>query len=122
MTLYEEIVFLQYYAGDNIKWVVENVKPYYGALIPATQLERHLFWSNFDIPIKTYPKDLIRKAQIPDLQKKYGIDLTGYGISNKRQVLRNCVEPQIGLDILTAVTNLKTTPPIQLYENKGGVL
>ena len=42
MTLYEEIVFLKHYA--TCKWVVENVKPYYGFLIePTTVRMRHPF-------------------------------------------------------------------------------
>lgn len=102
MTLYEEIVFLKHYGTS--KWVVENVKPYYGYLIEPTQiLMRHPFWSNFDIPFKEFEKDNIRKSQIPDFEKKYGYDLSGYKISNKRQVLRNCVEPKIGEFILKQI-------------------
>lgn len=99
MTLYEEILFLQH--NFKGKWVVENVKPYYKPLIePTSILQRHLFWSNFEIPDKEFKKDNIRTAQIPDLQKKYGFDLSDYKIKNKRQVLRNCVEPELGLYIL----------------------
>jgi DNA (cytosine-5)-methyltransferase 1 len=63
-------------------------------------LQRHLFWSNFNITDVEIEKDNIRTAQIPDLQKKYGYDLSGYKLSNKRQVLRNCVEPKLGEHIL----------------------
>jgi len=99
MTLYEEIIFLQYHVTG--KWVVENVKPYYDALIkPTSVLQRHYFWSNFDIPPKEFAKDKIRSAQIPQLQEKFGYDLSNYKIPNKRQVLRNCVEPELGLHIL----------------------
>jgi DNA (cytosine-5)-methyltransferase 1 len=99
MKLYQEILFLE----NNFKgsWIVENVKPYYKPLIEPTKvLQRHLFWSNFEIPDQEFKKDNIRTAQIPDLQLKYGFDLSGYKLSNKRQVLRNCVEPQLGLYIL----------------------
>lgn len=99
MTLYQEILFLQHHFEG--KWVVENVKPYYKPLIePTAILDRHYFWSNFEIPVKKFKKDIIRKAQIPDLEKKYGYDLSGYKLKNKRQVLRNCVEPEIGKYIL----------------------
>jgi len=105
MRLYQEILFLQ--ANFKGKWVVENVKPYYEPLIkPTTILDRHYFWSNFEIPIKKFKKDIIRKAQIPDLQKKYGFDLSDFKIKNKRQVLRNCVEPKIGKYILEATKRL----------------
>ncbi|MBT6048643.1 MAG: DNA cytosine methyltransferase [Candidatus Scalindua sp.] len=99
MTLYQEILFLQY--NFDGKWIVENVKPYYKTLIePTTILQRHLFWCNFEISNKEFEKDKIRTAQIPDLQKKYGYDLSDYKLSNKRQILRNCVEPEVGLHIL----------------------
>jgi DNA (cytosine-5)-methyltransferase 1 len=102
MRLYQEILLLQ--SNFKGKWVVENVKPYYKPLIEPTKvLQRHLFWSNFEIPDKEFTKDNIRTAQIPDLQKKYGFDLSGYKLSNKRQILRNCVEPEVGLHILLSL-------------------
>jgi len=98
MRLYEEILFLKY--NFKGKYIIENVKPYYEPLIkPNIILQRHLFWSNFEIVDKKFEKDNIRKAQIPDLQKKYGFDLSFYKLKNKRQVLRNCVNPELGLHI-----------------------
>ena len=98
MTLYEEILLLMHHA--KCKWVVENVMPYYTPLIKAQQVQRHLIWSNFMIKSNYKGVDNIRKSQIPDLEKKYGFDLSMYKLKNKRQILRNCVDPQIGLDIL----------------------
>lgn len=98
MKLWQEIIFLQ--ANAQCKWVVENVKPYYQPLIkPTTELQRHLFWSNFEITEKEFITDKIRTAQIPDLQKLHGFDLSNYKLSNKRQVLRNCVNPLLGKHI-----------------------
>lgn len=99
MQLYQQIIFLKY----NFKglWVVENVKPYYEYLIdPTAFLQRHPFWANFEIPAKDFEKDHIRSAQIPDLQRLHGIDLSGYKLSNKRQVLRNCVHKDLGKYVL----------------------
>ena len=99
LKLYEEILFLKHHAEN---WVVENVKPYYEPLIkPDFILQRHYFWSDKKVREKKFETDLIRKAQIPDLQKKYGFDLSSYKLKNKRQILRNCVEPELGLYILT---------------------
>jgi len=99
MTLYEEIVFLKHHA--TCKWVVENVKPYYTPLIaPDHVLQRHLFWGNFPIVDKVFEKDNIRSAQIPQLSALYGYDLSNYRLKNKRQILRNCVTPELGLHIL----------------------
>jgi len=106
LRLYEEILFLKYHAKCN--WVVENVKPYYEPLIkPDFILQRHYFWSNKQVKEKEFKTDLIRKAQIPDLQKKYGFDLSGVVISDKRQVLRNCVLPELGLHIFTEASIIK---------------
>ena len=97
--LYEEILFLKYHA--ECKWVIENVKPYYESLIePSFILQRHYFWSNFTVKPKDFKTDLIRKAQIPDLQKAHGFDLSDYKLKNKRQILRNCVLPELGKHIL----------------------
>jgi len=97
MSLYQEILFLKH--NFKGKWVVENVKPYYDVLIPANAMQRHLFWSNFDIPNKEFSKENIRTAQIPQLQKIHGFDLTKYKLKDKRQILRNCVLPELGLHI-----------------------
>ncbi len=98
MTLYEEILFLKHHA--TVPWGVENVKPYYKALIEGKLIQRHMFWSNFDIPDADFKKDNIRSAQIPDLEKLYGYDLSGVKLPNKRQILRNCVSPELGRYIL----------------------
>lgn len=111
MSLYEEIVFLQYHA-DNL-WLVENVKPYYGELIPAQKIGRHLYWSNFELPDLPHLVDNIRGSQIPDLQKLHGFNLDGYKLSNKRQVLRNVVSPEIGLGVA-----LKAE---QIYRGRKGI-
>jgi len=114
MRLYEEIIFLKhFYKG---KWVVENVKPYYEPLIKPQKVGRHCFWSNFLIPnIKVdyqigtmnrqaskekQRKAIIREAQIPELITLHGLNLMDVKLKNKRQVLRNCVLPKIGLHIL----------------------
>ena len=105
MKLYQEILFLDYNAKCN--WVVENVKPYYEPLIPARTIQRHLFWSNFGIENIIIKKDNIRKAQIPDLQKQLNINLDNYKLENKRQILRNCVEPELGLHIINQAKGIR---------------
>jgi DNA (cytosine-5)-methyltransferase 1 len=99
MRLYQEIIFLNNHHDGQ--WVVENVKPYYRPLIePNVELQRHFFWSNFHIPEKKFEADRIRTAQIPDLQELHGYDLSKYKISEKRQILRNCVHHPVGKYIL----------------------
>lgn len=100
MGLYGEIIFLQkHFKG---LWVVENVQPYYLPLIPCTfKLQRHLFWSNFIVPNKHFTKDGIgNKNRISEFYGHEYIEKSE--IKNKIQVLRNCVNPAIGLHIYEA--------------------
>ena len=102
MRLYQEIIFLQ----NNFKgkWLVENVRPYYKPLImPTIELQRHLFWSNFEIKHADFKKEKIRTFQIKDLEEIHGFKLSGYNLPNKRQVLRNCVLPELGSHILNFI-------------------
>jgi len=94
LKLYEEIIFLKHHFKG--KWVVENVKPYYKPLIAGKLIQRHMFWSNFDIPDKEFKTDKIRTAQIPQLQELHQIDLSKYKLKDKRQLLRNCVLSELG--------------------------
>lgn len=116
MKLYQEIIFLTH--NFNGLWVVENVDPYYEPLIkPSVELQRHLFWSNFYIPKRKFPTDILRSAQIPDLQKHTGIDLSKYKLANKRQILRNCVYPELGQHILLSAKRRLTTVCTGLAES-----
>lgn len=111
MRLYQEIIHLQHWFEG--KWVVENVISYYDPLIPPQRSGRHYFWANFTIPTKDYGvqigtlmhgtrKRTIREAQLPELQSLHEFDLSPYNLPNKRQILRNCVIPKLGLDVFEA--------------------
>ena len=109
MNLYQEIIFLKkFFKG---KWVVENVKPYYKPLVePTKEIGRHLFWSNFsldDIQEVKSPKNFINKGNALGVQLlKDWLDIQYQGnlYYEKNhcpgQVLRNCVHPRIGKQIL----------------------
>lgn len=104
MKLYEEIIFLQQFYKGN--WVIENVIPYYKPLIrPVAELDRHLFWSNRHIN-KYYGQRLYSGAvtdlSITQLSTFYGITLPKLTI-NKRKLLRNAVDPKLGLHVFNAV-------------------
>lgn len=105
MQLYEEILFLKhYYKG---KYVVENVRPYYEYLIPPTiMLGRHPYWTNFYITYQDYGPDGIKAVGAAEkLAAKFGYDLSGYDLPDKRKALRNAVNPEMGLAILEAAIN-----------------
>ncbi len=95
MDLYQEVIFLKHFFKG--KWVVENVNPYYSPLISGKLIQRHLFWSNFIIPRKKFNSDKINLGKMKDFRKI--ADLRKYKLNNERQVLRNCVEPKLGLHV-----------------------
>ena len=115
MRLWQEIIFLKHFFKG--KYVVENVKSYYKPIIEPKTIGRHYFWANFHIDDKEIDyvqigtmnrqasksaqrKAIIREAQIPELTDLHGLNLTGIKLKNKRQVLRNCVYPELGKHIL----------------------
>jgi DNA (cytosine-5)-methyltransferase 1 len=98
MSLYQEIIFLKYFAPLKTKWVVENVDPYYDPLIKPFKSGRHLFWSNFPITFKESEQHQIHQ-DIVGSQEVYGFNIKNTKIDNKRSVLRNLVNPRVALHI-----------------------
>ena len=114
MKLWSEIIFLQNFTKNtNIKFVVENVKPYYEPLIkPTAVIGRHYFWANFRIPFLKVEKQIGRMngkgqnvARANNLDK-LGFDLSKYEHPDKDKLLRNCVAPEIGLAIFESAMNI----------------
>jgi len=101
LSLYSYIIFLTHFCKDAL-WVVENVKPYYEPLIkPTVFLDRHMFWSNFPISDKKFEKPKIRHNQVTGRTERYGINLIGKDCGQRKdQIIRNCVNPELGLHIL----------------------
>lgn len=92
MMLYQEIILLQHYY--NGLFCIENVIPYYEPLIEGQKIGRHLFWANFEIPVKRFEA---RGSfdNIEELALKLGYKLEDLRGVDKRLVLRNCVEKDI---------------------------
>lgn len=106
MNLYQEIILLEsYFEG---KYVVENVQGYYKPLITPQKSGRHYFWANFNIGnIKTENENFIKKTSI-QLTGLHDFDLTKYKIKHRKdQILRNCVDPKIGLYLLNCAMQSK---------------
>jgi DNA (cytosine-5)-methyltransferase 1 len=115
MRLYQEIIFLdKHFKG---KYCVENVMAYYKPLIEPQKVGRHWYWANFKIPdikvapthiaqqSKEYSKSPVRIFNTSDYEKLYGYDLSKYSGVDKRLLLINCVEPEIGLHIINQIIN-----------------
>lgn len=98
MILYEEIIFLMQYCS-SVKFVVENVIPYYEPLITPQIISRHCFWANFKISNKEYPSSGIKSGKIEYWEELTGFNLDNYTKVDKRTILRNCVNPELGLHI-----------------------
>ncbi len=97
MKLYEEIIFLRHYFKGE--WVVENVMSYYDPLIKPYTCGQHYYWSSFVISnLKLKSRE--HNGKIEDLQKLKGFDLSKYSTKkDKKLILRNCVEPELALQI-----------------------
>jgi DNA (cytosine-5)-methyltransferase 1 len=111
MRLYEEIILLKtFFKG---KYCIENVKSYYDPLIQPQISGRHYFWANFQIPM------LQNRIKISHISRnngnnkrneaflKLGIDLSKYNYSKKEKLLKNCVDPKIGEEILNKVLEIQ---------------
>jgi len=115
MNLWQEIVFLKHnYYG---RWIVENVKPYYSPFIaPSIQLDRHFIWCNFFITRVTIKKDN-RIKNIVSNTNHFGFDLSLYKINHRKdQILRNCVNPDLGLHILNCALNKEVVTQKTIFD------
>ena len=125
MKLYQEIIFLKHFFEG--KWVVENVISYYKPLIKPYTYRSHYYWANFPIFEQKKERRYISESKMDILEKKAGLSLKGISFKTcrKLQVIRNCVEPQVGLKILNLATkggqlqlplNLPSVPQAPLQE------
>tara|TARA_B100000768_G_scaffold117750_1_gene108932 strand:+ start:380 stop:1033 length:654 start_codon:yes stop_codon:yes gene_type:complete len=119
MKLYEEIIFLdKYFKG---KYVVENVIPFYTPLIPALERNRHLYWTNFNLP-KTVSNrknpDLSRtKNLVKVLSEFHDYDFTKYkGKQSKQKIARNLVDYEAGKTILDTLLGIRIKENIKQTE------
>ena len=119
MALYQEIIFLQYYYDG--KYVVENVIPFYDLLIEGSKRNRHIYWTNFNLPnILSERKnpDLGRTKNVVDaLSKFHDYDFRKYkGKQSIQKVARNLVDYEAGKTILDTVMGIKQKENINQTE------
>ena len=111
MKLYEEIIFLeQFFEG---KYCVENVIPYYDLLIPGHKRDRHIYWTNFNLPkvLSTRSESIGGLNEHKRLEKFHNYKCKA-GIAGYRDVLRNLVDYEAGKTIFA------TALGIQMQQNK----
>jgi DNA (cytosine-5)-methyltransferase 1 len=116
MTLYQEIILLKHFA--KCKWLVENVIGYYGPLLmPAVELDRHYMWSNFYISVYSNGRTgNVNKSTKEQLSAHHGIILPE-GTKDQRKLLRNAVDPRLGLHVLNAALKETTQEALLMEEN-----
>jgi len=111
MKLYEEVIFLQHHC--KTKYIVENVVPYYEAMLNPLERDRHLYWSNFKLPNKlsnrTNSGNLNKKSILKDLCDFHDYDFRKYkGSQRMLKIARNLVDYEAGKTILeTAIGIIK---------------
>jgi len=83
------------------------VTPFYEPLIrPSINIDRHLFWCNFPVSPVSFPEDVNVHDQ--NSQNRYGFSLKGIKLKNRKdQILRNLVNPEIGLHFLNAAQGVE---------------
>ena len=110
MKLYQEIIFLKFWFKG--KWVIENVRSYYNPLIEPQQISNHYFWSSHKIS----PFDKIRPKVRNDTGQTFKVKAETWGIEiknfhgykgDKRTLINNCVDNELGLHILNCAYKTK---------------
>ena len=117
MGLYQEIILLEtFFKGF---YCVENVMTYYDPLIQPKISGRHYLWSNFYIGNMDIQKK-VRNDKGMTLNKKmkemnihiknfYNYD------GDKRTLINNCIEPELGLYIFNSMLGIKTKLDTEQY-------
>jgi DNA (cytosine-5)-methyltransferase 1 len=100
MALYQEIIVLQHFFEG--KYCIENVITYYDPLIKPFESNSHYFWANFKFRQFPNEKRGIRRQEHDFRYNRVGIDLSKYNLEIRfeKQIINNCVEPEIALHIL----------------------
>jgi DNA (cytosine-5)-methyltransferase 1 len=108
MSLYQEIILLEnIYEG---LYCVENVIPYYQPLIQAKKRGRHLYWTNFGLPIDIKERKSIglttAVGELKILSEFHDYDFMKYkGNQDKRKISRNLVDYEAGKTIFEVAVN-----------------
>ena len=110
LKLYEEILFLStHFSG---KYVVENVIPYYEPLVLAKKRGRHLYWTNFNLPLDLKDRRIkigYESNELDELCKFHNYNFRKYkGGQSIQKIARNLVDYEAAKTILeTAIGIIK---------------
>ena len=112
MALYQEIILLQkWFKG---KYCVENVITYYKPLIAPQEVNNHYYWANFLItPVEKTTRH-IRRQKHDERLNRVGFNLKKFNLKRtfEKQVINNCVEPELGEHILNCALGKQKQKPL----------
>ena len=101
MTVYGLVQFLNKYVTKP--WCVENVVSWYKPLYNPAQRGRHYLWTNFYLPEFNVREEASNHLSWKQLEVYHGLrlpkDVEDLKDIEKRQLLRNLVDPYIGLAV-----------------------
>ena len=100
MKLYQEILLLEHFFKG--KYCVENVIPFYEPLIPAKKRDRHLYWTNFNLPSDLNGRKASNfiQSKVSDLSDFHDYDFRKYkGNQRVAKIARNLVDYEAGRTI-----------------------
>jgi len=112
MSLWQEILFLSSFC--DTKWVVENVESYYPKILSPIKCGNHYFWTNFRVlPFR----DGARKTDVITTKTThYGYNLEKENVKDKIKILRNLVNPKLGLHIFECAFKEKQKSMMGFFE------
>jgi DNA (cytosine-5)-methyltransferase 1 len=109
MKLYQEIIFLDYHFKG--KYVVENVIPYYEPMLNPKKRDRHLYWTNFNLPNSLSDRHFegisTSTNEVKNLCKFHHYDFYKYkGNQRVDKIARNLVDYESGRTILETALDI----------------
>ena len=108
MKLYQEIILLEHFFKG--KYCVENVIPFYEPLILAKKRDRHLYWTNFNLPNDLNGRSASNfiHSKVSELSKFHDFDFTKYkGKQRMDKMARNLVDYEAGRTILETALGIE---------------
>jgi DNA (cytosine-5)-methyltransferase 1 len=108
MKLYQEIILLKHFFKG--KYCVENVIPFYEPLIVAKKRDRHLYWTNFNLPNNLNGRSASNfiHSKVSELSKFHDFDFTKYkGEQAMNKMARNLVDYEAGRTILETALGIE---------------
>jgi len=119
MKLYQEIIFLEHHCKS--KYVIENVIPYYEPMFNPKKRDRHLYWTNFNLPNSLSDRHFNGMAQakneVDKLCSFHDYNFRKYkGNQPVLKMARNLVDYEAGRTILETALGIMKRANVKQHE------